>query len=108
MLFTLYPLITHHYFWLCFIAALGTLQWTAARTHKPAISLFGPWGLGWPGQVVGLGLIVGSFGWFFTATPGLFAPGLAGGELSPLFVAGCLLAMITARLLGAWWQRAKG
>jgi hypothetical protein len=104
MLFTLYPLITQNYFLLCLIVCLGTLQWAAARHHKPAISLLGRWGLGWPGQVAGLLLVIGGFGWFFTVTPGLFAPGLAGGELSPLFAGGCLLAVLIARLSGAMWQ----
>jgi hypothetical protein len=101
MLFTLYPLITQNYFLLSLLVCLGTLQWAAARHHKPAISLLGRRGLGWPGQVVGLGLIIGGFGWFFAVTPGLFVPGLAGGELSLLFALGCLLAVITARLSGA-------
>lgn len=104
MLFSLYPTITHHYFILCFVACLGTLQWAAARSHKPAISWLGRWGLGWPGLGIGLLLVVGSLGWFFDATPGLFTPGLAGGELSTLFVAGSLSALAVARLVGSFWQ----
>lgn len=104
MLFSLYPTITHNYFMLCFVACLGTLQWAAARNRKPAISWLGPWGLGRPGLGVGLLLVVGSFSWFFAATPGLFAPGLAGGELSTLFVAGGLSALAVARLAGLFWQ----
>lgn len=104
MLFSLYPTITQNYFFLCFFAVLGTLQWAAARNHKPAISWLGLWGLGRVGQGVGLFLVCASFGWFFTATPGLFTPGLAGGELTTLFAAGGLSALATARLAGALWQ----
>lgn len=104
MLFWLYPLISQNYFILCFAACLGTLQWVAARYHKPAISLLGPWGLGRLGQVTGLLLVCASFIWFFAVTPGLFTPGLAGGELSTLFVAGGLCALGVARLAGLCWQ----
>jgi hypothetical protein len=100
MLFWLYPLITRNYFLLCFVACLGTLQWAAARNHKPALSLLGRRGLGWPGTVLGAGLVGGGFGWFFAATPGLFRPGLAGGELSTLFVLAGLLALAVSRLAG--------
>ncbi|GAB4442576.1 MAG: hypothetical protein Fur0044_39010 [Anaerolineae bacterium] len=105
MLFSLYPIITQNYFILCFISVLGTLQWAAARNHKPAISWLGAWGLGRVGQGVGLFLVCAGFGWFFTATPGLFTPGLAGGELTTLFAAGGLSALATARLAGVLWQR---
>jgi hypothetical protein len=104
MLFTLYPTITQNYFILCFVSCLGTLQWAAAHNHKPALSLLGRWGLGWAGKAVGLLLIGGSFSWFFAFTPNLFAPGLAGGELSTLFVAGGLCALLVTRLAGAFWQ----
>jgi hypothetical protein len=104
MLFSLYPIITRNYFILCFFAILGTLQWAAARNHKPALSLLGPLGLGQVGLVVGALLVCGSLAWFFAATPGLFSPGLAGGELSTLFAAGGLSALGVARLAGAFWQ----
>lgn len=104
MLFSLYPTITQNYFILCFVAVLGTLQWAAARNHKPAISWLGPWGLGRLGQGVGLFLVCASLVWFFSSTPGLFTPGLAGGELSTLFAAGGLSALVVARLAGALWQ----
>ncbi|MBI1880694.1 MAG: hypothetical protein HYR94_21165 [Chloroflexi bacterium] len=104
MLFDLYPTITQNYFILCFVACLGTLQWAAARHHKAAISLLGRWGLGRLGQGVGLLLVGASFTWFFATTPGLLTPGLAGGELSTLFVAGGLSALGVARLAGTLWQ----
>jgi hypothetical protein len=104
MLFALYPTITQNYFILCFVACLGALQWTAARNRKPAISFLGRWGLGRLGRGVGSLLVCGSLTWFFAATPGLFAPGLAGGELSGLFVAGGLSAVLVARLAGEFWQ----
>ena len=105
MLFLLYPTITQHYFILCFVVCLGTLQWSAARNQNLSLSPLGPWGLGRPGMVVGVALIVGAFGWFFWVTPGLFQTGLAGGELSTLFAAGGLCALLTTRVLGKFWQR---
>ena len=104
MLFAQYPIITQHYFILALLVCLGTLQWAAARNRKPAISLLGRWGLGWPGKIGGLVLIGGGFGWFFMTTPGLFRPGLAGGELTLLFGTGGLAALILARLAGTFWQ----
>lgn len=105
MLFLLYPTITQHYFILCFVACLGTLQWTAARNNKPALSLLGQWGLGWFGWMAGLLLLVGGFSWFFSYTPGLFVPGLAGGELTIIFGAGGLCALLLTRLAGAFWEK---
>ncbi|NJN98168.1 MAG: hypothetical protein HC875_30825 [Anaerolineales bacterium] len=104
MLFSLYPTITQNYFILCFFAVLGTLQWAAARSRKPAFSWLGLWGLGRAGQGVGLFLVCASLSWFFAATPGLFTPGLAGGELTTLFAVGGLSALAAARLAGALWQ----
>jgi hypothetical protein len=83
---------------------LGVLQWVAAHRQKSALSLLGQWGLGWPGRAAGFLLIAASFGWFFACTPGLFSPGLAGGELSTLFVTGGLCALLVARLAGWFWQ----
>jgi hypothetical protein len=104
MLFSLYPTITQNYFILCFVTCLGALQWAAARNRKPAISFLGRWGLGRLGRGVGSLLVCTGFIWFFTATPDLFTPGLAGGELSGLFVAGGLSALLVARLAGEFWQ----
>jgi hypothetical protein len=104
MLFTQYPIITQHYFVLSFVVCLGTLQWAAARNQTQALSIFGRKGLGRGGRVSGLLLVCGGFGWFFMATPGLFRPGLAGGELTLLFSAGSLSALVLARLAGAFWQ----
>ena len=103
MLFSLYPTITQHYFILCFITSLGVLQWVAAKNRYVRLSLLGPIALGWPGVVIGLLAVVVGFGWFFTTTPGLFREGLAGGELSTLFGAGCLTALLVTRLAGRFW-----
>ncbi len=105
MLFWLYPTLTQNYFILCFVTCLGTLQWVAACQHKPALSLLGRRGLGWHGLVLGYVLIGGGFGWYFALTPNLFKPGLAGGELSTLFGAGGLCALLVARLASALWQK---
>ena len=105
MLFHLYPTITQNYYILCFIVCLGALQWSAARNRILGLSLLGPWGLGRPGIIAGLVLIMGGFNWFFIYTPGLFSSGLAGGELSSLFAGGALNALVAARLSGVLWQR---
>ena len=104
MLFSLYPILTKHYFILCFVITLGILQWAAARNRKPALSFLGLWGLSWVGLICGGFLVGGGFIWFFTLTPGLFQSGLAGGELTILFSAGGLSGLAVARLLGAFWQ----
>ena len=105
MLFALYPHITQNYFILCFLACLGILQWSAARHQRLPLSVLGPWGLGWSGMIVGLSLTIAAFGWFFWATPRLFQPGLAGGELSSLFAAGGGSALLVARLAGLAWEK---
>lgn len=98
MLYSLYPTLTQNYFVLCFVVCLGTLQWVAGRNHKPALSFLGQWGLGWPGIICGALLVIGGFAWYFAFTPGLFAPGLAGGELSTLFAVGGLSAVAVTKL----------
>ncbi len=89
------------------MVCLGSLQWSAARNHKLNISLMGLWGLGWLGTITGALLVIGGFSWFFTFTPGLLNSGLAGGELSTLFGAGGLCALLVTRLAGAFWQKVK-
>ncbi|MFN8458213.1 MAG: hypothetical protein U0401_26775 [Anaerolineae bacterium] len=105
MLFTQYPTIVQNYFLLAFLTCLGTLQWVAGRRGQLSLSLLGPWGLGRMGVLAGWVGIIGSFAWFFRSTPGLFAPGLAGGELSALFAAGGGCALVITRLAGACWQK---
>ena len=107
MLFLIYPTITLNYLVLCFIVSLGTLQWSAARNNRLSLSLLGPWGLGRPGIIVGMSLVGAGLVWFLACTPRLFEPGLAGGELSTLFGAGGLGALIVTRLSGAIWKLRK-
>ncbi len=104
MLFSFYPTITQNYFILSFVVCLGTLQWRAAYNRWLTLSLLGTWGLGWAGILTGILLVFGGFIWFFTTTPGLFVPGLAGGELSSLFVLGAICALFITRLSGIFWQ----
>lgn len=104
MLFSLYPTITLNYFALCLFACLGTLQWSAARNNRLELSLLGRAGFGLSGQVIGAIVVLAAFGWFFAATPGLFIEGLAGGELSLLFGAGAVWALLITRLAGVFWQ----
>src|SRR5262245_41050 len=105
MLFALYPHITQNYFILSFLACLGILQWSAARHRRLSLSVLGPWGLGRVGKIIGLSLALAGFGWVLWATPGLFQPGLAGGELSSLFAAGGGCALLVARLAGLAWEK---
>jgi len=105
MLFSLYPVITQNYLILCFVVCLGTLQWIAARHKKLELSLLGPWGVGRTGAALGVLLIIGGFGWFFSRTPGLFTAGLAGGELTTLFGIGGVSALLLARLAGEIWKK---
>ena len=107
MLFSLYPTITQNYFLLCFVVCLGILQWSAARHHRLSMSLLGPWGLGRSGIITGALFVIVAFSGFFLFTPGLLITGLAGGELSTLFGAGCALALVVTRLSGAMWQKFK-
>ena len=107
MLFSLYPTITQHYFLLCFIVSLGMLQWSAARNHRLGLSLLGTWGLTRPGTIAGILLVVGGFSWFYACTPELFEPGLAGGELTPVFGLGGGYALLISRLSGLFWQRLR-
>ena len=107
MIYAHYPTISINYYILSFIVCLGTLQWTAARNQNLKLSPLGPWGLGFLGSVIGVGLVVGGFSWFFATTPGLFGSGLAGGELSTLFAAGGLSALLVARITGTLWRLAS-
>ena len=104
MLFSLYPTITLNYFVLCVLTCIGTLQWSAARNNRIEISLLGRTGFGLPGQIIGAIVVLAAFAWFFATTPGLFTEGLAGGELSLLFGAGAVCALLITRLAGAFWQ----
>jgi alpha-beta hydrolase superfamily lysophospholipase len=89
------------YFAFVFVTALGTLQIVAARERLVGLSLVGvdrPDGIG---QVVGIGLIVGTAGWFFVGQwPLIFRPGLAGAELLVIFAGGALAAVLVS-LAGA-------
>lgn len=105
MLFSLYPEITQNYFVLSLVVTLGTLQWSAARHKQLKLSWLGPWALNKRGSVIGIILIAGGVVWFFAFTPGLFTPGLAGGELSSLFGLGCLCGLLVIRLCAAAWQK---
>ena len=107
MLFSVYPKIAQNYFILCFIVSLGILQWSAARNRWLSLSMLGNWGIAWRGKTAGILLIIGGFSWFFAFTPGLFEPGLAGGELSPLFGLAGVSALITTRLSAEFWIRLK-
>jgi hypothetical protein len=80
------------YFLLSFIAVVGVLQLMATSQKLVGLSLGGRVSaLGIP---LGVSLVLGAFVWFFSTTPEVFSPGLAGAELSLLFGAGGLCALM--------------
>jgi len=80
------------YFLLSFIAVVGVLQLMATSQKLVGLSLGGRVSaLGIP---LGVSLVFGAFVWFFSTTPEVFSPGLAGAELSLLFGAGGLCAFM--------------
>lgn len=84
-----------HYFVLCFISILGTIQVVAAHSNHPDLRWFekrAAYALG------GLA-IVSSFAWFFLTDEEIFIPGLAGGELFSIFFAAFLAAVPATRII---------
>lgn len=86
-----------HYFGLCFVAILGTLQGVAARFKRHDLLWFEPR----IAYLVGGIAIVGSFIWFLITDQEIFIPGLAGGELFTIFAAAFVIAVPITRAV-AW------
>jgi hypothetical protein len=84
-----------HYFVLCFVAILGTVQMAAAQNDLGDLV----WVRGRSGVFLGLFLVLAAFLWFFWVDEEIFLPGLAGGELFALFIAAFVLALPVVRLL---------
>jgi hypothetical protein len=83
-----------NYFVFSFFAILGTLQFVAVRYARHDLL----WFEGRFGYALGIGLVVGSFVWFFVTDKEIFIPGLAGGELFTIFVAAFIAAVPVTRL----------
>jgi len=93
--------LTPNYLFFCFVASLGVLQFVAGKYARRDLMLLPPRAA----QVVGVGLVVGAFVWFFLAEPGIFIPGLAGGELLTFSLASFLAALLITRLVAAMMVR---
>lgn len=83
-----------NYFVFSFFAILGTLQFVAVRYARRDLL----WLEGRFGYALGIGLVVGSFVWFFVTDKEIFIPGLAGGELFTIFVVAFIAAVPVTRL----------
>lgn len=94
------------YFLFAVLAVLGTLQWVAARYRLIGLALIrGRRRTMW-GYLLGIALVGGAFGWFFTAQrEAIFRPGLAGAELFTLFAPASLGALALTLLLSTLLQR---
>ncbi len=86
------------------VASLGVLQFVAGRGRLVGLMLLPAK----PSMWLGVALVIGAYGWFFTIQPDLLIPGLAGGELFTLFLIGFLLALLIAGGLGTVAQRVLG
>lgn len=84
-----------HYFILCFISILGTIQVVAAHYNHPDL----PWFEKRAAYAFGGLAIASSFAWFFLTDEELFIPGLAGGELSSIFFAAFVVAVPATRII---------
>jgi len=87
------PALSLKYLGLCFFSVMGVLQVVAGRRDIEGLSLLPSSLRRWqvPGGII---LVVLSYAVFFTITPEVFTPGLAGAELITLFGAGCVLALV--------------
>ena len=72
------------------VASLGAIQIAAAQARLIGLLLLPIAYSRW----LGAGLVAGSYIWFFSVQPGLFIPGLAGGELFTLFLIGFGLSVL--------------
>ena len=84
-----------NYFVFCLAAIVGTIQGVAVR--------YGRTDLVWleerAGYTFSAVMVAGSFVWFFLTDREIFIPGLAGGELSTLFVAALVVAIPLTRIV---------
>lgn len=92
-----------HYFVLCFVATIGTIQGAAVRYDRRDLI----WIYGTGGYVLAVLLFVSSFVWFFLTDEEIFIPGLAGGEFFVIFVAAFFAAVPVVRLVSLLLVRAR-
>jgi pimeloyl-ACP methyl ester carboxylesterase len=89
-----------------FLSALGILQWVSMRAHLVGLELFDYSKCRGLGVVLTLLLPVSGLVWFMaTQWGGIFAPGPAGSEISLLFGAAAVAAVLVS-LVGASLRRA--
>ncbi len=84
------------YLLFCTVASLGVLQVVASRARLVGLSILPAPFAGW----LGAALVVLAYGGFFYLQPDLFIPGLAGGELFILCLAGFVFALLLTLGLG--------
>ncbi len=84
-----------HYFVLCLVSILGTIQVVAAHYNHRELCWFEKRAA----YAFGGLAIVSSFAWFFLTDEEIFIPGLAGGELSSIFFAALLAAVPATRVI---------
>lgn len=92
-----------YYLAFCFIGSFGALQFVAGKYARrdltPLPARFA--------QIIGVGLVVFAFVWFFNTRADLFIPGLAGGEFVVYALGGFLAAFVVARALVWFAARVK-
>jgi len=93
--------LTPNYLLFCFIGSLGALQFVAGKYARRDLTPLPPR----VAQVLGVILVVGAFVWFFNVEPGLFIPGLAGGELLVFSALGFILALVVVRVVAEFALR---
>jgi hypothetical protein len=92
-----------HYFVLCFVSIVGTLQGVATRFENSDLI----WLPGKSGYWLGGLLVTGSTAWFFLVDEELFIPGLAGGELFVIFATAFIAAVQSTRFLSLLFARMR-
>ena len=99
------PRVAIHYFVLVLVSFVGVLQIVVARYQLTSLSLVPTRRQPWAGVLLGVALIIGVLVWFVVATPEMLRPGLAGLEISLLFAAAALLALVICRLTAALFRK---
>lgn len=94
-----------HYFILVLFSFGGMLQIIAAHYQLKGLALLPIRWQPWAGTLLGLGMISSACACFVATTPKMLRPGPAGFEISLLFVAGSLLALLTCRLTALLLRR---
>ena len=110
VLYFVYKELALGYLLFSFLAALGVLQWTAARYRLAGLSFLDYSRRRIWGYALGTFLVLGSAIWFFVNQwARIFTPGPAGSELALLFGSGAVLALIATLVAGTVrWRLRRG